>query len=1836
MANKKNLMINLALVALIAASCAKKLPDEHSDAVKDNTYPKELFSQSVVVTVDGDQSNILAVEAEEAISGIWALNSKKVRKVVSVEGNELLARFVKDLELESTTPGQKIKINFKLTKNNVIGFVDEENISTVSEHSRRLLEKGRGVPVFQFGGVSWGILERQLNSNDEATRHIDFDETEDRKSATHIKVSTKSGNFEYGGLRTTDLVSKNDIFLINQLNAKYFSLDQVKALSPKHDVLNEENSSIANANILKAYLTTDNIYFHTVVNKETLSVEERKKLNQGIYKNVLKRCSKEDKQKFAFSAKLKDCVTKAIYKKSLTLKTQKRDEDEINSGEYLATVTLEDSKDGAKTLLAEIDHTNQLEAFTSTNVSEIHKDFDGKTLLKVGLLAGKEFFYRKVLIDAPNTFEVTFSGTATDVVIVKMGFEEGEVSLKRSRNILGKDGETNAEEESLLTFPAKYYKLVKEIDGRTLLTPKYIEVKHNEPGAVAAVDFSQNGLTNDLYSILDSYYKACFNGTTETKITDVFNGNRDGKYMLNLTVNTKRGINQRMCGSDSEAGDHRNMKFKERISLMEYKKGEETTDLNIPFDVQKKLGFGFFTDRKLQKIGFNQDTGSEKSNVYLPSRFDIKGCKQITYVMAGIPLENGDKNNGTTDLRKRLISSSNKVINDLNKGFKKALAGTPLDRSKCSNTGKYLPVLKLAIEKDASIAGTTLQMCRDYETKGKTANCKKLVLPVVEKREMGDLDRNYIYYMQKSTSYPILGLGGAHNNPQNGDVVSASVYQYGGNMKNSIDWMIDSYKAHMKWAKLTEPTKALIKAAEADATETESVETEGSTASANEDKVNEAQRNAAARMKDIRSKKLLTSFTNTISIKDRLLLDFKDRMVEAGGQKKITEEFETLLTAKKLFKEAMLYQELLENASSPEKIESIILKHKNPTAFKKREFLENIQWKQDGDKKVKRNICLKSKDTALISSIITKLHKGYNIVEISKSKHGMNKILIDTWRPTLAHEIGHNIGLRHNFIASYDKYNHKFDEKDSSKRNYSSVMDYMIDDHITYDGLGPYDVHAIRAGYTGLLELNPTSPAADFAKTEIEGKKFIHVNTVKALLGLDVWINIDDEKVKEIGLKKYAFCSDMEAYYGLTPTCQRHDWGTSPEEIVDYTITSTEAIYSEANLVGDSKSFSASRQGRIFSNYSRLRSFNEEFLYKRFKEAPLFFDYSMLREEDLSKFDIETRKFIEEDRSYIAAIFKTFDYLESKVRQPGLSANVKDKSSLRRYVPLTTKETITETNEEGVEVTNEYNVTRLIQTKSIETISLDGLGQRNKVKGVDIERIIALIFLTQKEGVTQKHQINSLDFPYYLLSDDLAARIEKLEAELLLGELTPATMIDGKMVELEAPFTTRITDFLQTYSAITSTMYLDVEDLDSETNIGRKFRILSERSSEAPSDVAFQEAKGDKFFYPSAEDATVAIQMIEKANELNALIKNGVSKSIEEIVKLEKDQGEETLFATDDTALIKNINGQIVGNPGLVQIYNLSKADQLKQIAEVKASILKLIGVEAPVEVETETPVEVTEAPADATETPTEETETPVEVTVVEAEEETEPVEAEEEVELTEEQEAVALEEALGQYNLFTIIAVNKELVSKVELDAVKTELVTPYIEVQKEVFNYNMKKQGITTLEQLAPGQPPVEVPLNMETINSTIGLAKQVADVSKQVLEVNLPLPFLGETQATMNAEIAILVKRECIEGCKTEEEKEIATNNALMQRRLIAFEKLKGYLTTIAKSSPIKAIIIDSADTDVEVTQPFMKAFLGFTTPSEKLSVSPGINITTVRNDTVNNIKFLERLYFMSNNK
>ncbi|HWU42943.1 MAG TPA: zinc-dependent metalloprotease, partial [Bdellovibrio sp.] len=210
-------------------------------------------------------------------------------------------------------------------------------------------------------------------------------------------------------------------------------------------------------------------------------------------------------------------------------------------------------------------------------------------------------------------------------------------------------------------------------------------------------------------------------------------------------------------------------------------------------------------------------------------------------------------------------------------------------------------------------------------------------------------------------------------------------------------------------------------------------------------------------------------------------------------------------------------------------------------------------------------------------------------------------------KSTLLHELGHALGLVHNFKGSFDKENFAF-EGEKTDRNYSSIMDYVASPEITYAGPGTYDVHALRAIYTGLIEVSDLAKAVaekdggkisqgEFHAKVINGK-FLQLTDVKAILGFSNWADMQKGIVDKSKLLKHYYQCDDEGV-GEEPACERYDVGASATEIVKNEIQDYHRSYASRYHSYDRVNFGIEQKITIIKdmveNFKKIRRFLDDY-----------------------------------------------------------------------------------------------------------------------------------------------------------------------------------------------------------------------------------------------------------------------------------------------------------------------------------------------------------------------------------------------------------------------------------------------------------------------------------------------------------------------------------------------------------------------------------------------------------------------------------------------------------------
>lgn len=166
--------------------------------------------------------------------------------------------------------------------------------------------------------------------------------------------------------------------------------------------------------------------------------------------------------------------------------------------------------------------------------------------------------------------------------------------------------------------------------------------------------------------------------------------------------------------------------------------------------------------------------------------------------------------------------------------------------------------------------------------------------------------------------------------------------------------------------------------------------------------------------------------------------------------------------------------------------------------------------------------------------------KPWEQLSTSEKERVVEILLPFVWVPTFVHEVGHNLGLRHNFAGSEDIDNFYSPEElkplgVKTHYRFSSVMDYPYGDVEPLRVLGKYDIAALRFGYS--------------RKVETANGELLDIETT-----LEDLVNSNAAELKAFG-----YCTDE--HVAPNPNCNRFDRGTNLIEITQHYIDSYEERY---------------------------------------------------------------------------------------------------------------------------------------------------------------------------------------------------------------------------------------------------------------------------------------------------------------------------------------------------------------------------------------------------------------------------------------------------------------------------------------------------------------------------------------------------------------------------------------------------------------------------------------------------------------------------------------------------
>ncbi|MFI5390605.1 MAG: zinc-dependent metalloprotease, partial [Bacteriovoracales bacterium] len=205
--------------------------------------------------------------------------------------------------------------------------------------------------------------------------------------------------------------------------------------------------------------------------------------------------------------------------------------------------------------------------------------------------------------------------------------------------------------------------------------------------------------------------------------------------------------------------------------------------------------------------------------------------------------------------------------------------------------------------------------------------------------------------------------------------------------------------------------------------------------------------------------------------------------------------------------------------------------------------------------------------------------KKWEILNENQKRKVTDIILPHAFRTILIHELGHNLGLRHNFMGSVDKKNF-YTDKDfesspdgkkslfgielSNKPNFSTIMDYGFSEISELPIFGKYDIAALRFAYNGEVE----NENGEFKKIDELGNRYF---------------------------KKYAYCSDEAV--GSSVFCNYFDEGTNYYEIMQHYSKKYEDFYEATNFRNNQDNFNLLGNGAYLflrkAQFERVRKIFE-------------------------------------------------------------------------------------------------------------------------------------------------------------------------------------------------------------------------------------------------------------------------------------------------------------------------------------------------------------------------------------------------------------------------------------------------------------------------------------------------------------------------------------------------------------------------------------------------------------------------------------------------------------------
>lgn len=1438
----------LVAMALFATGCTKKrdasLPDEQQESIFAISDFGELNPENSPLKVDTEERPTALSLGESA----KATAEKGLVTVTSADVPERLKFMFKGFEMTGQA-GHSYPVTLSVDKQFVTAYKIVNNISELSilekqlaqvkdevvlqKHLQNTKEKAKVksllarlkeirsqkaatlakktatvlVPLFKFKIAKYGVLERTKNEVKEETSTLRL-KTVDWSEATHVEISVNPSDRLPVGI---DPAARGDLdrtFVMDKINNKILSAGTLK--EEFQIPLNTQDD----AKVLTLLDVNDlHVFEIAQSDKVELTQQQLQDLKQGT-SSTIQKCSEEVKKALAADQRDK-CIL--ILRYDVPVKFVRPELPVVDyDGNQDSKITFKEVRAGENVGLVQIEKNVQPKKVEPDNL------IDPRTMIRISDIKGKEFFFKRTLEDAPVTTSFP-PGMAGALTIVKFELDEERLVVRKADKLVEfGTGSNDMDYEDIISIPVRYLKReIKDASGANYSITRLIPASHLDAEFVE-LDWRRNTISPQL-SPYETLEKQCFTSLTESAISDVDMRFEEG--VLSFSYNYTAGLNFDCAAVYPVADDYNGIfpiqttaRMKERVS---FKLNDGSTDVSfiekVPFRAQNELGYGVWTIGKLNPTAEGL-TGHQGQEISLPVVQDFRNGKVLMYTVTGLePSVNLDP-----QIRQLYKDTVRDVVKAWDLAYRNVFKGTAFERS-----GRYV----------------------DLQFSGENGIEAKV----------GDIDKNIVHFENKfNDNHGILGVSQVGFNPRSGIVVADSLIIYAGNLQQFVAESMRNLKLSQAWA---DKKKEFKKTAEAKLTANQKQEEalekaaqSGSSKASADDKARLAVHFAKQLVNIAHGEKSnLTSFVNAKNPSNAAI-----DVVNAVKQMK------TLGAGKyngaiPNIEGAWLSRVLRQMSENPNldsvELEGIIAKEMLSTKDGKISVLTKARLERMvrlGQMRSKLNMQLKNRPGCMLSA------------RDSIARDFAAKSYKDALREELffdiGHEMGHSQGLTHNFIGSFDKANFANEDGTETKRVYSSIMDYIRPGGFRWDGIGTYDIHALRASHLGLLEVQAgfKPESKGLTKEEIIDGKYISVKTIKDRFANGGWNVFSKHAVAGI-LKPYKYCTDI--HVGPTaPTCQRFDSGTTAEEIVDNMIQDFEDDY-----VVNYHSWDRNTFGLETSSRALARSINTMFQMRQFMDEMF---YAWL-----------TRESQEVVSDYVEAAAKAYIFYNQIIRTPDTNANFLSEDRFIA-VPYKYLEIVN-----GQVTGKEISAVGVVESRA--PLNLTAREDHIDTVGFEQNKVIALNLLTMKGFPSYRYYSQSflfsfLDFEKYVLGMTPETSIfANTVTEIMFDKLTPALIGETGMLHMfkDPKAEASVTSLVRVYAGISAILNLEASTLTEKDNFANLFKVGSSLG-QAPDDrvalspLGVSETSKTRISYWAFDNALVSNGILKAAAAKNFFIRH--------------------------------------------------------------------------------------------------------------------------------------------------------------------------------------------------------------------------------------------------------------------------------------------------------------------------------------------------------------------------